>query len=94
MKNTASILVIFIALTLLLGDLHAQDCNHYRDINDCYPALNAEGLPSSLCCEELNQHSDCLCNYISINQYMYPPNYRFLRNITESCGILFPYCPE
>ncbi|KAI3680063.1 hypothetical protein L2E82_50800 [Cichorium intybus] len=45
---------------LLLADVHAQDCNPDREINDCYPALIAKGSPSSLCCDELRRHNNCL----------------------------------
>ncbi|KAI3690256.1 hypothetical protein L2E82_48235 [Cichorium intybus] len=94
MKNTTSIIAIVVAMILLLGDVHAQDCNPNQEIKDCYPALVAKGSPSPLCCKELDAHKNCLCKYIDINNSNLPPNFQFLRTITESCGVFFPrFCP-
>ncbi|KAI3781728.1 hypothetical protein L2E82_11751 [Cichorium intybus] len=93
MKNTTSILAIVVALMLLLADVHAQDCNPDREINDCYPALSSKGSPSSLCCDELRRHNNCLCEYVDINRHILPPNYQFLRRIAKTCSVFFPFCP-
>lgn len=83
-----------IALMFLLGNVHAEDCNPDQQINSCYPALRERGSPSSDCCNEIVAHKRCLCKYADLNSFILPPNYQFVRNIAESCGVNFPICPD
>ncbi|KAL7589169.1 hypothetical protein Lser_V15G40050 [Lactuca serriola] len=92
MMNTRFILAIVVAMMFLLGDVNAQDCNPNEDIKDCYLALIAKGLPSPICCEELDHHRNCLCKYIDINQILLPPHYQYLPSLANTCGVFFPVC--
>lgn len=90
MKNAIFVLATIVATIFFWSRVDARDCNPDQQIKDCYPALRSQGLPSSSCCNELEEHKECLREYININNVILPPNYQFLPNISERLGINEP----
>ncbi|KAK9071793.1 hypothetical protein SSX86_008222 [Deinandra increscens subsp. villosa] len=93
MKNVS---LLIGALLFLVSMVHADDCDPNIEIPECLDPLKKQANPGDVCCNQLREHTHCLCGYIDINNSNHPQNYQFLPELVAKCpppGIPFPRCP-